>query len=533
MRTRLTSRLSLLFMTFALVLALPAIALADTLANALDDSLDGTFETMALETDGKTQDTLIYVVPVDGDGGSGLCNFDAVGDKATVTVASNNTSVATAKWANGLTSIDFTGCGKDNGKTLTVTSGSAASEADPQDSINPAEITFTTVNAFGRGSLQTNFAHFKVTTSAPSNTPPSVSVTGVQAGASYEINDVPTAGCSVNDAEDTNESATPVFDNSGLNSYGLGPVQVSCSYTDGGGVTETATATYTIVDTGAPVITDLGPTTAANGANGWYTSTVTNTFQAEDFNGTTPTPDVGAGFAGQTNPYTFTKNSGTAEGSSVTIASGTVTDVAGNTGVSLNSAAFKIDLNNPTNVQFSGGPAADSSHYFGSVPAAPTCTADDAISGVEKCEVSGYKTTVGTHTMTATATDNAGRTTSVTRSYTVLAWTLNGFKAPVDMGIMNYAKGGSTVPLKFEVFAGSTELTSTNVVSTFTQKINCVAGPGDAIEEYSTGNTELRYDATSGQFIFNWKTPKAPGSCYKVTMSTQDGSSISANFQLK
>jgi hypothetical protein len=30
----------------------------------------------------------------------------------------------------------------------------------------------------------------------------------------------------------------------------------------------------------------------------------------------------------------------------------------------------------------------------------------------------------------------------------------------------------------------------------------------------------------------NWRTPKKTG-CYKVTMLTTDGSSISANFQLK
>lgn len=40
-------------------------------------------------------------------------------------------------------------------------------------------------------------------------------------------------------------------------------------------------------------------------------------------------------------------------------------------------------------------------------------------------------------------------------------------------------------------------------------------------------------DATGGQFVFNWQTPKAPGACYKVTMTTQDGSQLAANFKLK
>jgi hypothetical protein len=49
----------------------------------------------------------------------------------------------------------------------------------------------------------------------------------------------------------------------------------------------------------------------------------------------------------------------------------------------------------------------------------------------------------------------------------------------------------------------------------------------------STGGTSLRYDSTAGQFIQNWQTPKKPGTCYTTTMTTQDGSTISANFILK
>jgi len=119
----------------------------------------------------------------------------------------------------------------------------------------------------------------------------------------------------------------------------------------------------------------------------------------------------------------------------------------------------------------------------------------------------------------------------------VLAWTLKGFYQPVDMsGTWNTVKGGSTVPLKFEVFAGSTEKTNTSVVASFIQKT--VACPGasattDEIEITTTGGTNLRYDATGGQFVQNWATSKKPGTCYTVTMTTQDGSKISANFMLK
>jgi hypothetical protein len=31
----------------------------------------------------------------------------------------------------------------------------------------------------------------------------------------------------------------------------------------------------------------------------------------------------------------------------------------------------------------------------------------------------------------------------------------------------------------------------------------------------------------------NWQTPKTPGVCYAVIMTTKDGSSLTANFKLK
>jgi hypothetical protein len=87
----------------------------------------------------------------------------------------------------------------------------------------------------------------------------------------------------------------------------------------------------------------------------------------------------------------------------------------------------------------------------------------------------------------------------------ILSWTLSNYKAPVDMGMKNNAKAGSTV------LAGPTELTNTSVVQTFTQKTPCDATSGDDIEQYARGSTSLRYSGTAGvdgQFVFNWQTPK-------------------------
>jgi len=195
-----------------------------------------------------------------------------------------------------------------------------------------------------------------------------------------------------------------------------------CSATSAGG---TAQETITIKrDATKPVITDDGATADPEGNDGWYISPVTNGFAVTDNL---------SGIVGQTNPYTFAKSSGaTEEGPAVTITSGTITDAAGNIAEAISSTSFKIDLTNPTNVSFAGEIDASGSYSFGAVPAAPTCTATDAVSGLAGCVVSGYSTAIGTHTLTATATDNAGRTATATLTYSIADTTAPMIAATLD-----------------------------------------------------------------------------------------------------
>ena len=119
----------------------------------------------------------------------------------------------------------------------------------------------------------------------------------------------------------------------------------------------------------------------------------------------------------------------------------------------------------------------------------------------------------------------------------LVPFTVSGFFQPVDMdGVLNTVKGGSSVPLKFTVAQASVAQTSTDVVASFTQRAVSCDGLGsttDDIEVVTTGGTSLRYDATAGQFIQNWQTPKQPGACYVVTVTLIDGTPISATFKLK
>ena len=103
--------------------------------------------------------------------------------------------------------------------------------------------------------------------------------------------------------------------------------------------------------------------------------------------------------------------------------------------------------------------------------------------------------------------------------------------------IWNTAKGGSTIPLKFNVFAGTVEKTSTSDISAFTAvKLSaCSAGASmEDVEFVTTGSTTLRYDLTDGQFVQNWQTPRVNGeTCYRATVTFADGSSLSAFFRLR
>jgi hypothetical protein len=272
-------------------------------------------------------------------------------------------------------------------------------------------------------------------------------------------------------------------------------------------------------DTTPPVVTPNVSGTLGN--NDWYVSDVTVSW--------TVTDDESAisSTSGCDSTAITTDTAGTTLTCTATSAGGTSSE----------SVTIKRDATAPT-IIWNGSINNDDSFYFGFVPAAPTCTADDALSGPGACNVTGYGTTVGSHTLTATAYDVAGNSTVETRTYTVKAWEMSGFYQPVDMGtsVWNTVKGGSTVPLKFEVFAGSFEFTDPSVIVQPLQasKVSCTSGSEDSIEDLApAGNTVLRYDFADGQFIYNWKTPKSPDTCYKVTVSSTSGSSLSANFKLK
>lgn len=294
------------------------------------------------------------------------------------------------------------------------------------------------------------------------------------------------------------------------------------SCTNDAGLTRNADPLTIKRDATAPLISaNISP---ARPASGWWnigSGAPTVSFTCSD---------ATSGVAGSCpSAYTFS------EGENQTY-SQTIYDHAGNS-ASAGVSDIDVDLTAPT-LTWSNGPANGGVYDFGFVPSAPTCTAADALSGPNGCTVGGYGSAAGSHTITATAHDNAGNSSSENRTYTVLGWALRGFYQPVDMnGIYNIVKNGATVPLKFEIFTqvSGVELTDVAFVKSliYTQTACSASVIADDIETLATGGTVMRYDAVSGQFIFNWKTPSGAGKCYRVTMTTTDGSSLVAYFKMK
>lgn len=302
---------------------------------------------------------------------------------------------------------------------------------------------------------------------------------------------------------------------------GDGSHLVLCSAADAAGNTAGASASFDIDQTAPTIASSLAPAPAATGW--WNASTGAPTVKWT-------CADTGSGLASCTSPSSFGEGSGQS-------ASGTAQDVAGNSATS-SVSAVNVDLTPPGPVSFVGGGLTNGASYgFGAVPAGPTgCLSVDTLSGLASCQVSGYSTSVGWHTVMGVALDVAGNSSSASISYFVGPWTIVGFDKPVEMGSMNSQKGGAPVPLKFEVFAGSVELTTLDAIASMEQqRFNCEtsAPMGAPAPVAAAPGYTLRYDAGAGQFMGKWDSPKLPSSCWLVIVRTADGSSISAAFKLK
>ena len=125
-------------------------------------------------------------------------------------------------------------------------------------------------------------------------------------------------------------------------------------------------------------------------------------------------------------------------------------------------------------------PNSGQSKYFGAGDPVLTYTlslpigVSGALGRVAGEAVGSYAITLGSLASTSSNFSLVLATSVV--NFTILGWTIQGFEQPVDMGMLNTVKGGSTVPLKFKVFSGATEVTTVASVKGFKATlVNCTA----------------------------------------------------------
>ena len=445
MRTRLTSRLSLLFVACAIFIAVPVVAaFADNVVNDVTVSTDS--KTI---TKGKSTTVKYWVVatPNSQDGnpttGSGNCN---AADGAPLTMRITAPSGVTVDGGSSK-NLTFTGCATSgteaNAQSVTFASNTVGSYAIPDatyvsDANSPASTynfgtseltlkvapfvssTLPAENATGvatSANISANFSDAIDTTTVDSSTFKVVKRGGgtvagsigfmsantratldpsanLDPGATY---DVTVEGGDVGTAQDT----TGVKSSSGTNGILL--------YQDSATSTINKTWSFTTAaaptDTTAPVINSTLSPANADGSDGWYKSNVSLAWSVTDPESASSIVKTGCVDRNITSDQQATSYSCSA------------TSAGGSSGPV--SVSIKRDATAPTNVQFVGGPNAGGTYAFGNVPNEPTCTADDATSTVDTCVVTGYGNAVGGHTLTATATDKAGNKTTATRTYTV------------------------------------------------------------------------------------------------------------------
>jgi hypothetical protein len=185
------------------------------------------------------------------------------------------------------------------------------------------------------------------------------------------------------------------------NLFPVGVTTITYSVTDAAGNTSTATQTVTIDDTTPPTIT--GAASPAANAAGWNDTDVLVTFSCAD---------VGSGIASCTAPVTLS-----AEGVSLS-ATGTAIDNAGNS-TSVTVSGIKIDKTRPV-ITYTG----NAGSYSVDQPVVITCSVTDALSGVTSSTCASvnapaYTLSLGTHTLSTTATDRAGNTATASTTFTV------------------------------------------------------------------------------------------------------------------
>ena len=386
----------------------------------------------------------------------------------------------------------------------------------------PANFAWTL--ASGAGGTRTVYARFKHgpdevfaqdNINFISNTPPSITVNDVTkegnttGGWTLAFVDIGSAS----DAEDgtPSVSCSPAIGSV----LPLGANSVSCTATDSGGLTATDSGTVTVVDTTAPTLNlpanqqYEGNTTG--GYNGAYTgATASDIVDASPTVACTPASGTLLALGANTINCTATDDSSNSSSGSFTV---TVVDTTA------------PSITCPANISGTVGQVV----VLGSPTVSDIVDASPTVSNNAPGSFGP-----GTTTVIWTATDDSGNSATCSQTVT-LTYNFAGFFQPVDNNIMNLAKAGQAIPLKWRLTDanGNPVLNLTSVTVTVSS-LSCASGTTpDLIEEYAAGSSGLQ-NLGNGYYQWNWKTPtNYASSCKTLNLNLGDGVAHTAQFQFK
>jgi hypothetical protein len=248
--------------------------------------------------------------------------------------------------------------------------------------------------------------------------------------------------------------------------------------------------------------------------NGWYNAAV----------GWTTTGTDGTSGIASCSSGTYSGPDGTG----LTV-SGSCTDNAGNGSGPAVSAAFKYDATAPSlNPTIAPQPILLNGTHTASA------NASDSPSGVDSQSCGPVVTSsVGTKSLTCSATDNAGNTRSATVSY-VVSYLWSGFLQPINdtahqTGVAESKfRLGQTIPAKFVIKNALGAVVQQSPNPTFSRSGNLGACDANAvpetITEVVTPDNGVTYSWDGNQYHYNWSTKGLTAGEYRIYANLADGS---------
>jgi hypothetical protein len=222
-------------------------------------------------------------------------------------------------------------------------------------------------------------------------------------------------------------------------------------------------------------------------------------------------------------------------------ATGTATDNANNS-ASASFGPIQIDKTAPTLA-----PTVSPNPVYLNGTATATAGATDNGSGIATQSCGTIVTnTVGTKTVTCTATDNAGNTTTVSTTYRVI-YRFDGFLQPINDTnhtqvcgspcVVSIFRGGSTVPVKFQLKDADGNIVQAGSLPIWVTPVRGNRTSSSVDESVYSGSTtsgsNYRWDSTLSQYIFNWGTRGfAAGYYWRIGVQLDDGQTYYVNVGL-